>query len=86
MDAKAIWAYLAFVLEKQKKFSEAIEAYGRAGDPEGAARVRENEQIVADNKEADEHNATIEVIKQRMDEIQRELDEITGGSKEPPRR
>ncbi|MDE2691987.1 MAG: tetratricopeptide repeat protein [Acidobacteriota bacterium] len=86
VDAKAIWAYLGFVLEKQKKFSEAIEAYGRAEDPEGAARVRENEQIVADNQEADEHNATIEVIRTRMEEIQGELDELTGATKEPPRR
>lgn len=85
-DAKAIWGYLAFVLEKQKKFSEAIEAYGRAGDPEGAARVHENELIAADNEEADEHNATIEEIRTRMDELQEELDEITGGKKEPPRR
>lgn len=85
-DAKAIWAYLAFVLEKQKRFGEAIEAYGKAGDPESAARVRENEKIAADNKEADEHNATIEEIRERLDEIQVELDEITGGTKEPPRR
>jgi len=85
-DARAIRAYLAFVLEKQKKFGEAIEAYGRAGDPESAARVRENQQIAADNKEADEHNATIEEIRERLDDIQEELDEITGGTKEPPRR
>ncbi|MYB19117.1 MAG: tetratricopeptide repeat protein [Holophagales bacterium] len=86
VDAQAIWAYLAFALEKQKRFSEAIEAYGRAGDPEGAARVRENQQIAADNEEADEHNATIEVIKERLEKIQGELDEITGATKEPPRR
>ncbi len=85
-DSKQIWAYLAFVFEKQKKFTEAIEAYGRAADPDGAARARENEEIAADNKEADEHNATIEVIRTRMDEIQGELDELTGGTKEPPRR
>ena len=85
-ESKQIWAYLAFVFEKQKKFTEAIEAYGRAADPDGTARVRENEQIAADNQEADEHNATIEEIRTRIDEIQGELDEITGGTKEPPRR
>lgn len=85
-DARAIWAYLAFVLEKQKKFGEAIEAYGRARDPEGAARVRENQQIAADNKEADEHNATVEKIREQLDKIRGELDEIPGATQEPPRR
>lgn len=78
--------YLGFILEKQKKFAEAIRCYERAGNAAGAARVRENQQIAADNKEADEHNATIEEIMERLDEIQGELDEITGGTKEPPRR
>ncbi|MXX62056.1 MAG: tetratricopeptide repeat protein [Holophagales bacterium] len=83
---RQVFDYLGFVLEKQKKFGEAIRCYERAGNAAGAARVRENQQIAADNKEADEHNATVDEIKKRLGELQEELDEITGGTKEPPRR
>ena len=83
---KQVLDYLGFVLEKQKKFDASISAYERAGNAGGAARVRENQQIAQENKEADEFNATVAELEAQRDALREQLAEVPGATSEPPRR
>jgi len=82
---RQIQDYLGIVFEKQKKFSQAIAAYQKAGNSAGAARVRENEQIAQDNQAADQFNENIEELKRQQEELRRQLEEVPGATSDPPR-
>jgi len=84
-DERQIHDYLGFVFEKQRKFSQSIASYQRAGNSAGAARVRENEQIAQDNRAADQFNENIEELKRQQEELRRQLEEVPGATSDPPR-
>lgn len=85
-DKRQILDYLGFVLSKQNKYEPAISAYERAGNAGGAARVRENQQIAQENREADEFNETIAELERQRDALREQLEEVPGATNEPPRR
>lgn len=85
-DTTRIWKQLGLVYEKQKKFNEAITAYGRAGDNAAVARVQENREIAEHNTEVEKEKAEIERLKAEEEELERKLKELEGETEEPPSR
>jgi tetratricopeptide (TPR) repeat protein len=85
-DKKQILDYLGFVLSKQNKYEPAISAYERAGNAAGAARVRENQQIAQENREADEFNENIAELERQREKLIKQLEGVPGATNEPPPR
>lgn len=78
-DLKLVWRQLGYVYEKQKKFSQSIEAYQNAGDQAGVARVKENEQTEAFNKSVEAENAAIKEMEAEAKRLEDELKALEGG-------
>ncbi len=81
-----IWGQLGFVFEKQKKFAMSIDAYEKGDDPAGVTRVRENQRIEQENKDADAYNRNIEELERQREALRKQLEELPGAANEPPRR
>ena len=79
---KMVWRQIGVAKEKLKDYAAAREAYTRAGDSEGVARVARNEQIAQENKAIDQENAQIEEMEAERRRLEEELEELGG----PPRR
>ena len=79
---KMVWRQIGFAKEKMRAYAEAREAYTKAGDTAGVARVAENERIAAENKEIEQENAQIEQMEAERKRLEEELKELGG----PPRR
>ncbi len=73
---------LAFVYEKLKKYSDAEQAYIRAGDPAAAERVRTNAEVAEHNAEVAQEEAEYERLKREEEELKRQLEQLESG---PPR-
>lgn len=78
-DLRVVRRHLAFTYEKQKKYRQAIEAYGLAGDQQAVARVRESEQTERFNKEVEEENKQIEEMEEEANKLEEELKALEGG-------
>ncbi len=85
-DEEQIWRQLGFVFEKQKKYQDSIDAYGKGQDQVGVARVRENEKIERDNRETDEFNRSVEELERQLEELRQQQEELPGATNDPPRR
>jgi len=83
-DKQKIWKQLGFVYEKQKSFESAKVAYRNAGDDSGYARVQENEEIAAHNRQADEEAKKLAEIKAQQEKLRQQLQQQGGAP--PPRR
>ncbi len=81
-ERNRIWKQLAFVFEKQKNYTQAINAYDKAGDSASAQRVRDNQQTEQYNAEVEAEQAEIERLKQEEEELERKLRELEGDT--PP--
>ena len=78
-DLKKIWKQLGFVYEKQKKYSDSMEAYEKAGDAAGVARARKNEETAAENERIEAENKRIEEMRKEAAELEKQLKELEGG-------
>lgn len=78
-----IWSQIGFVNEKLKNFNAAKEAYRRAGNQKGVARVEENERIAAENRAIEEENARNRAMEEERRKLEEELKGLPGGR--PPR-
>ncbi len=78
-DLKLVWRQLGYTYEKQRKFSESIEAYQFAGDQAGVARVSENEKTERFNKQVEEENKIIQEMEAEAKKLEEELKELEGG-------
>ncbi|REJ83921.1 MAG: hypothetical protein DWQ36_19175 [Acidobacteria bacterium] len=83
-DKKKINNQLGFVHAKLKNFDQAIAAYNAAGNSNAAANVRENQQIAAENLEAERHNAEIARLEAEKKRLQEEMENSAPGSGPPP--
>jgi tetratricopeptide (TPR) repeat protein len=81
-DRRRIQKQLAFVYEKEKKYTEAENLYKQAGDQAGAARVAENARIHQENVAAEEHNKMIEELEAEAKALEEQMKELPGGG--PP--
>ncbi|MEE2778310.1 MAG: tetratricopeptide repeat protein [Acidobacteriota bacterium] len=82
-DQKKIFSQLGFVYEKQKKYPEAKEAYGKAGDQAGLRRVQENQDIAEENKGIEAQNKQIEELERQKKELEREMQALPGTQSKP---
>ncbi len=78
-DLKLIWRQLGYTLEKQKKYTQSIEAYQNAGDQAGVARVKKNEETDAFNKNVEAENAAIKEMEAEAKRLEDELKALEGG-------
>jgi len=78
-NLRQVWRQLGYVYEKQKKYSDSIAAYQKAGDSAGVARVQENERIALDNKKIEEENQRIKEMEEEAKKLEEELKELGGG-------
>jgi superkiller protein 3 len=78
-DLKAVWTQLGFIYEKQRKYSQSIEAYQYAGDNTAVARVTENEKRESFNKQVEEENKIIQEMEAEAKKLEEELKELEGG-------
>jgi len=78
-DLKMVWRQLGFVYEKQKKYSESIEAYENAGDQTAAARVKENAETARYNQQVEEENRRIKEMEEEAKRLEEELKKLEGG-------
>ena len=84
-DRNRIWKQLGFVYEKQRNFSQAKTAYGKAGDAAGVRRVEENQQTEQFNKEVEQEQAEIDRLKAEEEALEEQLRKLEEGDT-PPRR
>jgi len=80
---RTIWSQIGFVNEKLKDYAAAKEAYRRAGNEKGVARVEENQRIAAENQAIEEENARIRAMEEERRKLEEELKGLPGGR--PPR-
>ena len=78
-DTKSVWTQLGFVYEKQKNYTESIDAYTKAGDQAGVARVSKNQETDQYNKKVEEENARIAAAKKEAEALEAKLKELEGG-------
>lgn len=78
-DLRRIWDQLGFVYEKQKKYSQSIEAYQFAGNQGAVARVQDNEQTANYNKQVEEENKRIQEMEEEARRLEEELKALEGG-------
>ncbi len=78
-DQKQVWRQLGFVYEKQKKYTQSIEAYETAGDTVAVARVKKNEATANENARIEDENARIEEARREAAELEKQLKELEGG-------
>lgn len=70
---------LGFAYEKQKKYTESIDAYRKAGDQASMARVAENDKTARDNANIEAHNEEVEAMRKEAEELERQLQELEEG-------
>jgi len=78
-DKKRIQRQLGFILEKQKKFEQAIAFYNQAGDAGSVARVESNRDTAASNLEADKEKEEYDRLMKEEEELKKALEELPGG-------
>ncbi|MCP3959226.1 MAG: tetratricopeptide repeat protein [bacterium] len=78
-DQNTIWSQLGFTYEKQKKYTQSIEAYQKAGNQTAAARVKENQDTEMFNKQVQAENEQIEEMKKEAERLEAELRALEQG-------
>lgn len=78
-DLNKVWQAIGFAYEKQQKYSQSIEAYEKAGDRSGVARVQKNEETARENQRIEAENARIEEMRKEAEELEKQLKELEGG-------
>jgi len=78
-DIKLIWRQLGYTYEKQKKYTQSIEAYEFAGDQAGVARVKKNEETSRFNDRVEEENKLIKEMEAEAKKLEDELRNLEGG-------
>lgn len=78
-DVKTVWKQLGFTYEKQKKYSQAIEAYQNAGDTRAADRVRDNEETSLYNSQVEAENERIRQMEAEAAALEEQLKALEGG-------
>lgn len=78
-ELRQIWKQIGFVHEKQKEYSQSIEAYEKAGDGASVARVRKNEETARDNAAIEAENKRIEEMAKEAAELEKQLKELEEG-------
>lgn len=78
-DVKRVWRQLGFNYEKQKKYSQSIEAYQFAGDQAAVTRVTENEKTERFNKQVEQENELIKQMEEEAKKLEEELKALEGG-------
>lgn len=76
---KLIYNSLGFVLDKQKRYKDAEQAYSEAGNSGKAAEMRDKQQKYEQNLKAEEEARRIEEIRKAQEELQR----LRGGGAGP---
>ncbi|MDW7968123.1 MAG: tetratricopeptide repeat protein [Thermoanaerobaculum sp.] len=76
---RLIYASLGFVLDKQKRYKDAEQAYQEAGNPAKAAEMRDKQAKYEQNLKADEEARRIEEIRKTQEELRR----LRGGAPTP---
>lgn len=78
-DLNMVWKQLGYAYEKQKKYAQAIDAYEKAGDQGGVARVKENQETEQFNKKVEEENKAIRQMEEEAKKLEEELKALEGG-------
>ena len=78
-DKKLAWTQLGFIYEKQKKYTQSIEAYDKAGNQAAVARVTENKNTETFNKQVEEENKLIQQMEAEAKALEDELKALEGG-------
>lgn len=78
-NTKLIWKQLGFTFEKQKKFSDAVAAYEKAGDSGSVARVQANEKTNLENQKIEDDNKRIQEMEAEAKKLADELKKLEGG-------
>ena len=78
-DKKLVWTQLGYVYEKQKKYSQAIEAYQFAGNNAAIQRVKDNEETARFNEQVEEENARIKAMEEEARKLEEELKALEEG-------
>ncbi len=78
-ELKTIWKQLGFAYEKQKKYTQSIQAYQNAGDQGAVARVTENQNTEKANANIDAENKLIEEMKKEAQALEDELKALEQG-------
>ncbi len=78
-DVKKVWRQLGFAYEKQKDFVKSIDAYNKAGDRAGLARVQENKDTAEFNQKVEEENKRIKEMEAEAKRLEEELKELESG-------
>ena len=78
-DQKLVWRQLGYTYEKQKKYTQSIEAYEFAGDQAGVTRVKENEKTARFNEKVEEENRLIKEMEAEAKKLEAELKNLEGG-------
>ncbi len=76
---RLIYSSLGFVLDKQKRYKEAEQAYQEAGNPSKVAEMRDKQAKYEQNLKADEEARRIEEIRKTQEELRR----LRGGAPMP---
>lgn len=76
---RLIYSSLGFVLDKQKRYREAEQAYQEAGNASKAAEMRDKQAKYEQNLKADEEARRIEEIRKTQEELRR----LRGGAATP---
>lgn len=76
---RLIYSSLGFVLDKQKRYKEAEQAYQEAGNPTKVAEMRDKQAKYEQNLKADEEARRIEEIRKTQEELRR----LRGGAPTP---
>ena len=76
---KTIRTQLGFSYEKQKKYSQSIEAYQSAGNQLAVARVQKNQETELINKQIQADNKQIEEMKKEAERLEAELRALEEG-------
>jgi tetratricopeptide (TPR) repeat protein len=78
-DIKKIWRQLGFAYEKQKDYVKSIDAYQKAGDGAGLARVQENKDTAEFNQKVEGENAKIKEMEAEAARLEEELKALEAG-------
>lgn len=79
-DDAPLWKQLGYAYEKNGQYTEAIQAYQTAGDQEGVARAKQNEETARYNAKVEAENAEIEKMKEEARQLEEELRRLEEGS------
>ncbi len=82
-DLKLVWTQLGYVYEKQKKYTQSIEAYQFAGNQSGVERVKRNEETDLYNKQVEAENEQIREMEEEAKRLEEELKALEGGGGTP---